>query len=92
VIFRDELLALEAEDAKLRIVLATTRGSAQRAGDVEGRLDADRLRALLDGWGERDPRVYVCGANGFVETMTRVLVERGLRPASIRAERYGGTA
>lgn len=36
------------------------------------------------------PTVYVCGANGFVETAASALVAMGHEPQRIRTERYGG--
>jgi hypothetical protein len=32
----------------------------------------------------------VCGADAFVEAMTRTLVHDGIEASHIRAERYGG--
>ena len=90
VIWRDELLALDGDDDALRVVLATTRGKPGRAGDLDGRVDADRLHGLLAAWGHTPRHAYVCGANRFVEAMTRALVQQGIAAAAIRAERYGG--
>lgn len=91
VLWRDEILALEARGDGLDVAFAITRGAPGRAGDVAGRLDADRLRAQLSAWGGPPARTYVCGANRFVEAMTQALVRGGIAAASIRAERYGGS-
>jgi len=92
VIWRDELLALEARDDGLAVVLATTRGVPGRATDVAGRLDAERVHARLTAWKRRPRHAYVCGANRFVEAMTQALVRDGVPASMIRAERYGGAS
>jgi ferredoxin-NADP reductase len=55
------------------------------------RIDSDMIEAELSQFSE-DPRVYVCGITPFVEVTTRLLVEAGLNPARISAERFGATA
>jgi ferredoxin-NADP reductase len=92
VIWRDELLALEARGDGLTVVIATTRGAPGRASDLAGRLDAERLHARLTAWKVVPRHTYVCGANRFVEAMTQALVGVGLPASTIRAERYGGVA
>jgi ferredoxin-NADP reductase len=83
--YRDELLA---SNATVRLV--TTRGPKQRDSDYERRLDRALLAELLAHWQETPESSYVCGSTPFVETVTRALVELGLPPGSVRAERYGG--
>ncbi|WP_259461155.1 MULTISPECIES: FAD-binding oxidoreductase [unclassified Microbacterium] len=39
---------------------------------------------------ELSPLIYICGSTGFVETVTRALLELGHRADSIRTERFGG--
>jgi ferredoxin-NADP reductase len=51
-------------------------------------------RAMLGEAGfppERRPRVFVCGATGFVEHVARELVALGHDPSRIRTERFGAT-
>jgi ferredoxin-NADP reductase len=83
--YRDELLA---SNATVRLV--TTRGPKQRDGDYERRLDRALLAELLASWQQTPASSYVCGSTPFVETVTRALVELGVPPGSVRAERYGG--
>ena len=45
------------------------------------------LRAPADGV----ELAFVCGSNGFVETASSLLLDLGLRPGSIRTERFGAT-
>jgi ferredoxin-NADP reductase len=92
LLFRDELIAAEREDAQLAIVLATTRGQAQRPQDQGQRLDGAALGSILERWGQLPRHAYVCGSNRFVEAMTAGLVACDVPAARIRAERYGGTA
>jgi ferredoxin-NADP reductase len=91
VIFRDELLALEARGDGFSLVLATTRGPAQRPGDFSRRIDADAVFEILARW-KRPPRdVFVCGSNAFVEAAVKALVAQSAMSASIKTERFGGT-
>jgi ferredoxin-NADP reductase len=89
LVFRDELLNDEANDAHLRVVLTTTRGSRHRPTDFERRFDRDLLRTII---GRRPaPRhVYICGATAFVEAVANAFVAEGIAPAVIKTERYGG--
>jgi ferredoxin-NADP reductase len=90
VIFRDELLRADRDDPAFTLVLATTRGPAQRAGDRERRLDRAALDGILAGWGRVPLHAYVCGSNAFVGSMSEALVHAGVPAASVRTERYGG--
>ena len=87
--YRDELLRA-AEDARFRLVLATTREAKRRSGDYDRRLDRALLGELLATWPMLPANSYVCGSTPFVEAVTGALVELGLPPDGIRAERYGG--
>jgi ferredoxin-NADP reductase len=89
--FADELLAMAERDPRLRFVAVTTRERARRAGDLDRRLDASALAGLLQAWAREPADVYVCGATGFVETVSSALVDGGLPARRISAERYGGT-
>jgi ferredoxin-NADP reductase len=92
VIFRDELVRAHDAHDGFDLVLATTRGPRGRASDHERRIDAALLASILAGWGHVPATTYVCGADAFVETMSRALVAGGLSPRTIRTERYGGPA
>lgn len=90
VLFRDELLRMDAHDAGFRLALATTRGPAGRAGDREGRLDRGALAEILAAWGHAPAHAYVCGSNAFVGAMAEGLVAIGVEARKVRTERYGG--
>lgn len=90
VIFRRELLQLEQAKAGFSVVLALSRERAQRAGDYSRRVDREMLSELLTRFSEPPKHVFVCGSNPFVETATQALVGAGVRPGSVRTERYGG--
>ena len=91
IVFRDELLRAHRQDPAFDVVITTTRGPRRRDGDHERRLDRALLHDVLARWGHVPRHAFVCGANGFVETVTRELVREGLAPALVRAERYGGS-
>jgi ferredoxin-NADP reductase len=83
--YRDELLA---SNASVRLI--TTRGLKRRESDYERRIDRALLAEVLASWPHTPANSYVCGSTPFVETVTSALVELGLAPGSLRAERYGG--
>ncbi len=90
LVFRDELLALEAREPRFCFIAVTTREPARREGDLGRRLDAAALRDLMARWGQAPRHVYVCGANPFVEAVAGGLLDAGVPAGVIRTERYGG--
>jgi ferredoxin-NADP reductase len=92
LVYRDELLELQARDGNFSLVVTTTREARHRPGDFERRLDRALLHDILNTWRQPARHVYVCGSNAFVETVTAGLVLENISAALIRAERYGGTA
>lgn len=89
IVFRDELLAAPAQQPDFDFVLTTTREPRRRAEDFDRRIDRALVSEILARWGHTPQHVYVCGSNAFVEAATRALVDKGLPPRRIRAERYG---
>jgi len=90
--FGDELLALQAQAPNFMFVAATTRGAARRKDDLERRIDAASVAAILTRWDYEPESVYVCGSNRFVEAGTTALLDAGVPATLIRTERYGGAA
>jgi ferredoxin-NADP reductase len=90
VIFRDELLALDAADNGFKLVLALTRDGIRRAGDYSRRVDAAMMRDVLARAASQPRYVFVCGSNPFVESASQGLIDAGIAAALIRTERYGG--
>jgi len=89
--WRDELLALAGADTGLQLVLVTTREAPRRAQDFARRIDPVLVAQLF----ARSPTAagadtYLCGSTGFVEAASAALVDAGMPPSRIRAERYGG--
>jgi ferredoxin-NADP reductase len=89
VIFRDELLRLEAGEAGPILVLTLTREQPRRAGDFGRRIDAAMMADVLARLPEPARHTFICGSNAFVETAADALVAAGVPPLSIRTERYG---
>ena len=92
LIFRDELLEMERVDSRFAMVITTTRELPRRPNDLNARLDAERLRTIVEGWGQAPAHVYVCGSTAFVEVVTQSLIADGIAPERVRTERYGGAA
>ena len=76
-----------AEELGTETLLTYTRGAPEDWSGHTGRIDA----ALLDGLVDPIATAFVCGANGFVETATRLLLDAGLDGTRIRTERFGPT-
>jgi ferredoxin-NADP reductase len=55
-----------------------------------GRIDANLLQTALAALPGMTGKVYVCGANRFVEHVTALLLDLRVPAGSIRTERYGG--
>ena len=91
LVYRDELLSLEARDANFELTLTTTREPRHRPHDFDQRLDRVLLREILARWQPAPRLVYVCGSNAFVEAVTSALVLERIPAHVIRAERYGGS-
>jgi ferredoxin-NADP reductase len=90
LVFRDELLAIQARTPEFLFIATTTRGPRHRPEDFDRRLDRSLLRGVLTRWGHSPRHVYVCGSNAFVEAVTDSLILEGVPPAIIRTERFGG--
>lgn len=56
-----------------------------------GRVDAASVLAAVDACGgtDADAAVFVCGPTSFVEAVVGLLVDAGLDPRTVRAERFG---
>lgn len=90
IIFREELLALEANDPQFEFIAAITRGIPVREKDIAHRLDDDAIGRVLTDWGQVPRHAYVCGSNRFVEAAATGLINAGVPAEIIRTERYGG--
>lgn len=89
VIFREELIELDAADANFTLLLSLSRDAARRPQDAGRRIDLPLLKAALGRLG--GPRLtFVCGSDRFVEAVTGHLLDLGLTPETIRTERFGG--
>ncbi len=90
LIAREELLARAEREPGFRLLLALTREPGVRlAGARTRRIDAAMVAEALSLLPGPPARTYVCGSNAFVGAAADLLVEAGLRPASIATERYG---
>jgi ferredoxin-NADP reductase len=91
IIYRDELVHMQANDPNFGLTLTTTREPRRRPRDFDRRLDPALLREILGRWGRAPRHVFVCGGNAFVEAVTSAMVADGIPAPIIRAERYGGS-
>ncbi|MEQ1952676.1 FAD-binding oxidoreductase [Mesorhizobium yinganensis] len=89
VIFRDELLGLDARGDGFALTFAITREPAKRAQDLSRRIDPAAVQTVLAGLPGPPSLAFVCGNNAFVSTAADALVAAGIPPERIRTERYG---
>jgi ferredoxin-NADP reductase len=88
VIYREELDAMARRDSDLRVVNTLTRKQPEVWMGHRGRID----KALLAEVGfppDENPKIFVCGPTPFVENVSRLLVELGHDPLTIKTERFG---
>ncbi len=91
VFYRDELasLAMNGSSAPLDVTYVYTRAVPVGWPTPPGRLDMNLLeRSILPA--SDSPAFFICGATGFVETVSDWLVQSGHDPDRIKTERYGG--
>lgn len=89
VIFREELLGLDARGDGFALTFTITREAAKRAQDLSRRIDPVAVRTVLSGLPAAPAHAFVCGNNAFVSTAADALVAAGIAPDRIRTERYG---
>ncbi len=88
--WRDELLARERDESGFRLLLALTRESPRRLGDLGRRVDEEAIAAAISLLRFPPRLAYVCGSTGFVEAAASALVAAGMPAELVRTERYGG--
>jgi ferredoxin-NADP reductase len=89
IIFRDELLAMDAKNSAFKLALTITREKPKREGDYGRRIDMPMIAELLKRVQSPLKRAFVCGSNPFVTVASEALIGAGVEPGSIRTERYG---
>lgn len=89
VIFRDELLALDAKNGAFKLVLTITRETPKRECDYGRRVDTPMIAEVVRRMPSPLKRAFVCGSNPFVTVASEALIGAGVAPGSIRTERYG---
>ena len=90
VIYREELIARDAAEAHLSLLLSLSRDTARRPQDAGRRIDASLLEVTLERLGAAPRLTFVCGSNPFVEAVSGHLLDLGLSAQTIRTERFGG--
>ena len=89
VFYADELGRLASGASAREVALWYTRRDPQGVSPA-GRLDAAAVADLT--WAPAAaPTCYICGSNGFVETVAGHLVAAGHDPRQVRTERFGPT-
>lgn len=88
VIYREELEAMARGHPNLRVVHTLTRNPPEAWTGHRGRID----KALLAEEcfpPEQTPKSFVCGPTPFVENVSRLLVQLGHDPLTVKTERFG---
>ena len=90
ILYREELLCLEASLANFHVIFALTRDSPRRPTDYGRRIDSTIIADSLSRLPRPPMRVYICGSNPFVNTAADSAISSRIAPDIIRTERYGG--
>jgi len=91
VIYREEIGALAANDAGMRVIQTLTRSQPPGWTGYDRRIDRQMLAEAIAAAGAQ-PLVYICGPTLLVEAAANALVELGVPPAQVRTERFGPTS
>jgi ferredoxin-NADP reductase len=88
VIYREELDAMARHDSDLRVVNTLTRKQPKGWTGHRRRIDKAMLvEACFPP--VQNAKIFVCGPTPFVEDVSRLLVELGYYPLTIKTERFG---
>jgi len=90
VLFREELLHLDARNDGFTLALALTREPPRRAHDYGRRVDQDMVTELLGRLPAPPKQIFICGSNPFVGAAADAAISAGIPASLIRTERYGG--
>jgi ferredoxin-NADP reductase len=88
LLYREELTTLPSGDRD--VVITLTREPRSAWSGRRGRIDHDLLSQLANPVAN-DLLCFICGPTPFVEATADALVELGLRPGSVKTERFGPT-
>lgn len=88
--YSNELYRVGTSSENVMIDRAFTRAGLPRDARMPGRLRLEDIPEPSK-TSATPTRVYVCGPNGFVESTTQLLLQRGHSAAAIRTERFGPT-
>jgi ferredoxin-NADP reductase len=91
IVYREELDALAASDAGLRILHTLTREQPPGWTGYARRIDRAMLAEAVAAAGAQ-PLVYVCGPTLLVESAANGLVDLGVPASRVRTERFGPTS
>jgi ferredoxin-NADP reductase len=89
IFYREELADAASARAPLEIDYVYTREAPEGWPTPPGRVTRAALESAVFA-ASGDPRLFVCGSTGFVETVLGWLVDLGHDAKGIRAERFGG--
>ena len=90
VIYRNELERLACDDDRLSVVFALTRTQPRNWTGHRGRIDQTLLTDAIFPAAQA-PAIYICGPDGFVESVSNLLVTLGFDPQRILTERFGAS-
>jgi len=88
VIYREELDAMARCDPELRVVNTLTRKQPEGWTGRRRRIDKELLAEVCFP-PDQNPKIFVCGPTSLVEAVSRLLVELGHDPLTIKTERFG---
>jgi ring-1,2-phenylacetyl-CoA epoxidase subunit PaaE len=90
VMFNEALQDLKDRYAHRLTLIHILSRQAQEVPLLEGRIDADKVRALIDTLlpvGSMD-EVFICGPEAMIEVTEKALLDAGVRPDRVHTERF----
>ncbi|MGH7764386.1 MAG: FAD-binding oxidoreductase, partial [Candidatus Dormibacteraceae bacterium] len=90
IIYREELEKVAAPKDGVSVSITLTRARPSGWTDYARRIDREMVEEIA--WPvAQAAAVFICGPTSFVETASRLLVDLGYPPESIKTERFGAT-
>lgn len=85
MLFREKLEDISAKNPRLRCVLTVTRPELEPWDGRVGRIDR---RMLEENIPQTDSMFYLCGPRGMPESITKTLIEMGVKDSSIKFDQW----
>ncbi len=90
VIYNEELMRSAESEMNIMLAITLTREENVEMPFRMGRIGAELVSEIIDGFDGLPRHSFVCGSTAFVDSATRLLLDMGVAFPTIKTERYGG--